>query len=317
MMMGSEKLQKYLAGVFSLELDLYTQGRLIDELKRNHGSLARSYKIAQPSRPAPTVSFFDCFIFSGVAFGFLVALIYLIYGWGRASNFFDYPVAVIIALIYGVIGLFVGGIVLGLIAFGIIYSKQKSEAEEQYQRAISAYDAKVKDQNTRITRERAQQKALAVEINSVVDCYQKTQQALKRAYSYGILDPDYRNIHAVSSMLGYLQKGLTHTLAFDRSTGDQGAYNIYENECRLDRIITNTEEIISRLDQVIHNQYELAMGLERSTQQVATLCGSMNRHLNRLSGSVSSIARNQEIIAYNTDCIARGVDFLSWCQLLN
>lgn len=315
--MTSPELQKYLAGVFSLELDAYTQAQTISELKRHHASLARSFNVPQPALSAPTISFFDCFIFSGIISGIIVGLIDLIYEWNKASNIFHYVAAVIAALINGVIGLFIGGIVIGLIAYGIIYSKQKGEAEERYQRAVSDYDAKVKQQNVRLCRERNQQKALAQEINALVACYKKTQQDLKTAYSYGILAPDYRNIYAVSSMLGYLQKGRTHTLCFDRSTGDQGAYNIYENECRLDRIITNTEEIISRLDQVINYQYELAIGLERATKKVDALCGNVTSQLNRISGSVSSIERNQQIIAYNSECTARGMDFLCWCKLFD
>lgn len=316
-MMGPAELQKYLSGVFSLELDVYTQDQIIAQLKWRHAELAQPKRIPVPVLSAPTIHPFDCFIFSAIPSGIVVFLIDLIYEWGRASNIIDYGAAIIAALINGVIGLFIGGIVIGLIAYGVIYSKQKREAAERHQVAIAEYDTKVKQQNARMAKERAQQKLLAQEVNALVACNRKSRQDLKAAYAYGVLDPDYRNIYAVSSILGYLQKGRTHSLAFDPSTGDQGAYNIYENECRLDRIITNTEEIISRMDQVIHYQYELATGLDRATKRVDALYSNVNAQLGRISGSVSSIARNQEIIAYNSECTARGVDFLSWCKVFD
>ena len=107
-------------------------------------------------------------------------------------------------------------------------------------------------------------------------------------------------------------KGRTHCLQFNENTGDQGAYNIYESERRLDQIITNTEEILVRFDQVILYQQDLAIGLRDAMGKVDALCGNVNTQLKRIQGSVSNIERSQGVIAYNSECAARELEFMNW-----
>ena len=314
--MKDKELQKYMAGVLAMELHIYTLNGTINELTHQYNTLGRRSRIAVPQQKKAETSFFDCFIFSGVACGILVGLIDLFYEWSRCQNIFEGILSIIVAMFYAVGGLFVGGIVIGLISYTILRRKAQQKLDAEYQSNVKKYDADVKRQNDRIANEQAKQTALAREINALKTRRTQAQNTLSKAYAFNILAPEYRNIYAVSSMHGYLAKGRTHCLQFNEQTGDQGAYNLFENERRLDRVIMNTEEILERLDYVMQYQQDLATGLQDASRRIDTLCGNVNAQLGRITGSVSNIAQNQSIIAYNTECARKELEFMNWMHIL-
>lgn len=314
--MKDTDLKKYLAGVLAIELHIYTLNGVIEELTRRHNSLGKHNKLNVPLKKKPSISFFDCFINSGLVSGFVVGLIALFIEVGKAQNILDAVAAIIAALINAVGGLVIGGIIFGPIAYVIRRHKEEQRLEAEFQSRIQKYDAEVKKENTRLANERAKRTALAREINTLKTRLSQAKNTLLDAYSYNILSPEYQNIYAVSSIHGYLAKGRTHCLQFNEQTGDQGAYNLYESERRLDRIITNTEEILERLDYVMQYQQDLAIGLNDASKRIESLCSNVNTQLKKISGSVANIAQNQSVIAYNTECAARELEFMNWMNIL-
>ncbi len=166
--------------------------------------------------------------------------------------------------------------------------------------------------NRRVNSEVAQKRKLNREIQRMNDRLSKSRRNLTELYRYNILESEYRNIYAVSSIYGYLKKGRTKSLVFNDKTGDQGAYNIYENERRMNIIITNTEEIINRLDAVVQNQYDLAQGLRNAEKKINSMCSDINRFMDNTQSSLSSIQECQSIIAYNSARATRELEYLNW-----
>lgn len=315
-MMVRENLLRYLAGILSIELDLFVQKNAIEELTRHYNSLGVREKIHVPQRGKPQSSIMSCMIIAGIICAIVAGVIGLIHEWSRAEVFFYYIAAIIAALIYATGGLLVGAVVFGSMVWLILRIRESKKLEQKLQSDIAKYDLAVQKQNARVKQENAKKDALAKEIAVLRNCYAQSRNYLDTVYGYDVIDPEYRNIYAVSSFYGYLKKGRTHGLQFDQQSGDQGAYNIYENERRLDLIITNTDEILRRMDQVIHNQHELAVGLENPSRQVKTLCSNVTQQLNTISCSVGAIERCQSIIAYNSECNARNLTFLSWMHTI-
>ena len=313
--MASENLLRYLNGVLQLELDLFVQKRTIDELKRQYNYLAISKRPSQPQKPKPEVSLLSCVIVSAIICGIISVLIELVMNWDEMSNFFYFIAGIIAVLIVGVINMIPGGIIVGLLSWMILRLLKKHSIAKKYKTDICKYESAIATYETRMKIENRKKDALAREITALQYSYNKTREQLSDAYSYNVIDPEYRSIYAVSSFLGYVRKGRTYGLKFDPETGDQGAYNLYENERRLDLIITNTDEILHRLDQVIHNQQELAMGLERATKQVTSLCNQVIGRLDKISDSVNAIERSQSIVAYNTEISRRNLEFMTWIHL--
>ena len=118
-----------------------------------------------------------------------------------------------------------------------------------------------------------------------------SRRKLREIYSYDILATKYRNIVAVASIYEYLKDGRTHSL--DINGSDEGAYNKFEREIRLNKIITNTDIIIQKLDVVIENQQELASVMSSATKSIDKLVSSTDK----LNASVELSNYRQEQIS--------------------
>lgn len=70
--------------------------------------------------------------------------------------------------------------------------------------------------------------------------------------SLGILYPKYDNLIALTRFQEYLITGRCQALE-----GADGAYNLFEIECRTDMIIKKLEDISDKLEQIKENQYQL------------------------------------------------------------
>lgn len=81
---------------------------------------------------------------------------------------------------------------------------------------------------------------------NIVDCEEK----LQKLYDVGVLFPKYREFVCVSQLLEYLLSGRCEDL-----TGYTGAYNLYEQELRMNIIIAELELISEELDAIKENQY--------------------------------------------------------------
>lgn len=90
----------------------------------------------------------------------------------------------------------------------------------------------------------------------------ETKENLERVYSKNIIYPKYRNLPALTSIYEYYVTGRCEELS-----GPYGAYNLYEDEVRKDKVISQLNTIIANLEQIKQNQYKLyEPGLSDSKQ---------------------------------------------------
>ncbi len=316
MAIATEDLKKYLSGVLEMELNLYAQERIISDMEQKYASLAISRSIRKPifEKVRLSSSLSKGFGISAPICGVLAAITAFIVEYD--GTFFGFIGCIILAIIYAALGAIIGGIVVGIIVGIFIHVFSVKQGDAKHQEDIENYNNSIAKDNSRIKREKLQKAALKRELDVMYNCNYKTKQNLKSIYSYNILDPDYRNIYAVSSIYGYIKKGRTFSLEFNGSIGDQGAYNIYEQERRLDIIITNTEEILCRLDEVAQNQYDLVVGLQDANKRINSLCNNMNDHMRKIGDSVDAIERCQAVIAYNSERTANEMAFMNWMNCI-
>ena len=88
------------------------------------------------------------------------------------------------------------------------------------------------------------------------------ERDLDRAYSCNVIYPTYRNPVAVTSFHDYLQSNRC-----DRLDGHEGAYNLFNVESRLDKIITRLDLIGSQLEAIRNTQYMLYTTMKESNRQ--------------------------------------------------
>lgn len=196
------------------------------------------------------------------------------------------------------------------------YSRKKQEA---YACLLNEHNRKVEAERTAFIAQIARNRS---EISEQLGAYMLYQQAMdeikrtdellsqsyacrKSLYSCGVIYEKYRNPVALASFLDYVASGRCTTL-----TGADGAYNIYENEVRLDRIVTKLDVVIKKLDQIIENQHSLyslmsemnssLKSLDRTSKEMADSIKAIEGCQKTIAESTSVIAENTAVIAHNT-----------------
>ena len=181
---------------------------------------------------------------------------------------------------------------IGLIAYSMYLKKDRSRYDakkwEEYTNTIE-----VEEKNR--DREATYGKHLIAVSERLEKQLDDTSNALKKLYSINIIHPKYQNLIAIASFCEYFETGRCTQLE-----GHEGAYNIFENEVRLDKIITNQERILDSLDQIKNNQYTLYCAMRESQYQLQRISGK----LDRVMSLSEQTAQNSAITAYNSKCSA-------------
>jgi len=220
--------------------------------------------------------------------------------------------AVIVAILFAIVGFVVGGLVIGGIWGGVELCQELKKVDAVNAKNEKKYQAALENDRRRVKNEKLQKERLLTEMDRMERMILDSKEELRRVYAYGILHPDYQNLCAVSSIYGYLQKGRTQGLTFNDVTGDQGAYNIYEYERRMNLIIVNTQEVLRRLDEIRTHQYELSEGLQAANARVDALCKGVSRHIKSTDGRLERMEQCAEITAYQAEKANQQLEFISW-----
>jgi len=136
------------------------------------------------------------------------------------------------------------------------------------------------------------------EIQRTEELYSQSYACLQSLYSCGVVYEKYRNPVALASFYDYLAAGRCTTL-----TGADGAYNIYESEVRLDRIVIKLDVVIKQLEQIKNNQYALYSEMSKMNANLETInstARSMAASLENIKDYQKNISDNTAIIAHNT-----------------
>ena len=316
--MTTQELKRYIESVFDTELNIYVQEKTLNRMKNTYASLGTKKTIREPACQIANVNISSYMGSVGFVIGLVYGIITAIIEYNSSSGpIIKFINAVGTLFVNGIIGFIVGGLTIGTIVGLIIKSSKQKENDSKYNADMQRYRQNISDDEKRVKNELVQKKALGNEIQMMQTRLVDSKNNLKKMYSYGVLNPDYQNIYAVSSIYEYLAKGRTKSLVFDETTGDQGAYNIYEYERRMNMIITNTEEILNKLDDISTNQYELVNGLRNANNRIDSLCSGVSSFMKNTTNSLNSIEHSQSLIAYNTERTNRELEFLTWMHIFN
>ncbi len=132
-------------------------------------------------------------------------------------------------------------------------------------------------------------------------------KTLKDLYCKNIIFSKYWNIIACTTFLEYLQAGRCEQLE-----GQNGCYNIYENEIRLDRICDKLDVVIQKLDDIQRNQY----ALYRQLQQINETTQNIEKSVADCAKSSQRIAQATELTAYYAGITAANTTALKYIALL-
>lgn len=288
---NSHSVAEYLGRVVSLEKSVYTQTQTINEIQDQIDGLGHPYNYQKPEPPQHASLSEE----AGDITGNLQ-----LFGFG--------------ALIGGVIGLFAGSIVGGAIIGGSILlggiyliqavsnANYNSDVDEEYQRNLNSYNAATAADKKRVKKELAEKARLSEILDMMVKKKNETVSVLELYYGKDIIFPKYRNLVAVCSFYEYFMSGRCYAL-----TGHEGAYNIFENEVRLERICTKLDEVVQRLEDIKANQYMLYDVIQegnRITERLVEESVRQSRIAERTAENTALAAHYAEIAANNAEACA-------------
>lgn len=135
--------------------------------------------------------------------------------------------------------------------------------------------------------------------------YNRTHVTLTQFYNAGIIFPKYRSLVPVSMFYEYFASGRCSSLE-----GHEGAYNIYEQELRMNTIINKLDDIISRLDAIQENQYMLANAIRESNRTAQRIYDMVMD----CSSKLQSIAADSDATKYYSQIAALNTTYLAWLK---
>lgn len=196
------------------------------------------------------------------------------------------------------------GITIGILM--MIY--QAVSASRENKANYRAYAAEVMEDNARVAHENSFKPMFQQHIKRLDGKINALTETLNKIYSYDVLYSKYRNdVVAVNTIYEYFLMG--RVVSLTSRYGNDGAYNIYENELRQNIIINKLDTIINQLEQIKANQHMLYEAVQEACS-VSAKIADMAEH-------ISSIDQNTALSAYYSKVSADNTATLNYMALMS
>lgn len=187
---------------------------------------------------------------------------------------------------------------------------------ENYEKQISELKANISQVKKSLTPEALVLEEIKAEIENAEKLLTEALKTREKLYSYNIIFEKYRDFVAVSSFYEYLLSGRCTTL-----DGADGAYNLYENEIRMNLVISQLSRVINLLEEIRNNQYTIYNAINEVKNEIGALNSRLvdintslgeihnkqidsNLILSSINENTEKIRESAENIAYNTAATA-------------
>nr|WP_302856695.1 hypothetical protein [uncultured Ruminococcus sp.] len=308
--MAADKITQYLEILLDMHKTLYIQETTLTKLKQEYSSLGRKKRFSLPKKVKSKGDYAEGMLITGIVTGIIVGLIFVInffndtFKNGGIATIIFSPIVFVFAALIGAVAL---GPTLGLIVGKIIHTKNQGELDREYRQEMQEYNKLVEDDKMRLRVEEVQRNFLYEQIASLQAQIKKSRDNLSYFYSKNVIDKIYYNdMVAIASFYQYFKTKQTYSLGFDRSTGDTGAYRIYEYEKRMNIIITKLDTVIEKLDEIKNNQAVLYSTMIDANNKI----DRMNKNVLLASQNMHDDIRNQtELMAYNNERVRKELEY--------
>jgi len=307
--MQINNLKSYLQNVLETEKNIYILTKSADKMYNYIQSLGQKRRIKQPKYRRTdsgehVSNFFGCII-GGAIIGFVISFICT---WLSDNNTFILAFFKVLFTKWDIFGIgsFIGA-VIGLIISICTNTKDTKKIQEYNEIEKNNYEYELFEDRRRIAGEINIKNEVINYYNVIQNQLTETKQTLDRLYNINIIHSQYRNIVAVASFYQYFDTGRCTTFE-----GHEGAYNLYESERRMNKIISQLDVVIEHLNDIKNNQYTLYNMISTANNKIDKL---MNNSQLALSYKRAT-AENSEIIAYNAQVAAENTRVLKWMEIL-
>ena len=352
----AKKLREYLGMVLDVEGSLYTESKLLKSLENKLTETLDKLrqletpklppspdgppeKPQEPREPTPMKRSPAGPVLVVFGIALLCCANGFSFGWPA------HPICTVLSVIAIVVGAFLnsrsGSVKRINRSLADSYEKEKAEYPQKladYKKALADYEnamakyesdtSAAQQENVRaVLAAQSERAVLEANIAAVEKQRDETRSRLETLYSVNIIHPKYRGLVPVGSLYEYIDTGRCETLE-----GAQGAYNIYENEVRLDRITTRMDVIAAKLDAIQGTQYMIYNAVVEGNRRTAELLesvsadmrlaaetsretaqrlGSLEDSAKTLAAAGKGIAENSKIAAYNAERSAKELEYFN------
>lgn len=199
------------------------------------------------------------------------------------------------------LGFFVGGpsfvIAIYAAAFGIGIIRNKliySEKMDNYNFELKSYEEKIKkldiENENKLYIYEKNMKLFSEEKNKMLERVDslsfEIEKKLNTMYQEEIVYPKYRNFVSICAFCEYLECGRCESL-----DGQNGAYNLYEQELRQNIIISQLSQIMNDIEEIKNSQYCLYQQLKQSTEYAEKLLENIKDEIALNNYFMESVAK--------------------------
>lgn len=289
----NQNILKYLQHVRDLEAIKFTLDQMMIQLTNRANQLGFTHQIASPSRP---ISLFTWSIFFkwGIGLGIVTSLITAIIIYDGSWDSFNAIIAIISVILNTFLACFIFvpiGFGLSLIIAIICKIIDTKKINLNYLAEQEEAESKRQLDQQRVNQELAIKQGITNQIYQLQYKKNQIEETLRSYYNLNIVHPKYQKLIPITSFCEYFETGRCSKLE-----GHEGAYNIYENEARLDKIATQIEVVIQYLDRIEQNQYDLYRIISDTNNRITQMMAQNERMIK----SIGQIKQNTELAAYNS-----------------
>ena len=317
--MERQKLKEYLRIVVDMEKNVYLQEDILQRLQERYNNLAIRRDIPLPLEPQNITM--GCI--TSIGLSLLLPVIGVIIGEIGKALMMTGILGGLIGVILAIVALFsfllspfaiLMALIMAIKAF-LDYKK----AVIEYETAQAVYCQEIQLEDKRVQKEEKEKAVLAGEIDLLRKKNIQTKQALQRIYDENIIFPKYRNFVMVCSLYEYICAGRCDSLE-----GWNGAYNILENEIRLNHIITQLNRVLASLNQIQKVQSVLYSALADTELEALQLVNSSDKIINQLLGmnaemqqvyyQIALLEKDSSVTEYYIENSKKERTYLEWVQ---
>ena len=307
MELNYENLKKYITIVYELEEEAWFQNELMTRLQQKINSLGKTKHVSPPQKPPAKKFTLPVFLLAPVTILLGALSLFLFVGFVDCIIEDEGLKAIFIYLILFFISLYP-------FSWALEHWDKTSKYNSQYQKERENYNFKLKQYNEEVRKNKYEQtKEIELKNKLINYCselqsiHNGTTQCLNKFYNMDVVVPKYRYLIAISSFKDYLDEGRCYELS-----GHEGAYNLYNLEARLDKIITRLDAVISNLSEIKYNQYSLYQAVKESGKKTDLY---YNQWISSTNKFIDSYNNNTNLNNYHLERINKELEYQN--KLLN
>ena len=96
--------------------------------------------------------------------------------------------------------------------------------------------------------------------------------------------------------------------------GHDGAYNIFETESRMDKVVKSLDMVVTALVQIQHNQYMLYQAIQEANKSLNSISSSLNSFS---QSYIQNSNRDSAVLNYVSQVKRKEEELIDWYNYMN